>query len=149
MATAYEKAKAKAASLSQTASDKANAIGGKMKEMTVGNSTYDDDTPEGKEQQSYMTQTIEKIMMEMTKMKGIINECGYKIGGMNVTLGLPPAVSMIVKKEGSTYLSADDLDGIIERERETLSSTQTAVIKSFKMAGKMESTIRKTGMELA
>lgn len=68
------------------------------------------------------------VIEETNKIITILQNSGFRIIDINVTISLPPRAKLIIEDRGE---GEDKLSQLLESEEQTLSKTQTAMIKAL------------------
>ena len=68
------------------------------------------------------------VIEETNKIITILQNCGFRIIDVNVTITLPPIAKLIIEDKGD---GKDNLSQLLESEGQTLSKTQTTMIKAL------------------
>jgi hypothetical protein len=68
------------------------------------------------------------VIEETNKIIAILQNSGFRIIDINVTISLPPRAKLIIEDRGE---GEDKLSQLLESEEQTLSKTQTAMIKAL------------------
>ena len=86
--------------------------------------------------------SMEQMLGEMVGLKPILLECGFIVGDINVTLGLPPEIKMTVDQTGQGHLS---LQSILEKDDGQLTALQKTVLRSMVRANDMAEVTKNYG----
>lgn len=68
------------------------------------------------------------VIEETNKIIAILQNCGFRIIDINVTISVPPRAKLIIQDKGD---GKDNLSKLLGSEEHTLSKTQTAMIKAL------------------
>ena len=85
---------------------------------------------------------LEGILSEIDGLKSVLMNSGYVVGGIEVTLSLPPGFTVFVQRTGEEKKS---LERALAEEAHTLTSLQKAFLKSLLRADELAQVSDKYG----